>query len=118
MTKKELALEAIRLLKIEYPDSGCSLEYEEPWKLLVSVRLAAQCTDARVNLVTPALFKRYKSPKKIICYFYNAFINLFVISYELSFLAVFGLINFAKPCNRFKSKPLNYILTGIISRAL
>ena len=51
MTKKELALIVIDLLKKEYPDSGCSLEYEEPWKLLVSVRLAAQCTDARVNIV-------------------------------------------------------------------
>ena len=52
MTKKELALIVIDLLKKEYPDSGCSLEYEEPWKLLVSVRLAAQCTDARVNIIT------------------------------------------------------------------
>ena len=59
MTKKELALEAIRLLKIEYPDSGCSLEYEEPWKLLVSVRLAAQCTDARVNVVVQDLYAKY-----------------------------------------------------------
>ena len=59
MTKKELALEAIRLLKIEYPDSGCSLIYKEPWKLLVSVRLAAQCTDARVNIITEKLYEKY-----------------------------------------------------------
>lgn len=59
MTKKELALEAIRLLKIEYPDSDCSLEYTEAWKLLVSVRLAAQCTDARVNVVVKDLYARF-----------------------------------------------------------
>ena len=49
MTKKELVLEVIRRLKAEYPDSECSLDYDDAWKLLVSVRLAAQCTDARVN---------------------------------------------------------------------
>ena len=51
MTKEELALEIIRRLKKEYPDAGCTLDYNEAWKLLVSVRLAAQCTDARVNVV-------------------------------------------------------------------
>lgn len=59
MRTKDLALEVIRLLKLEYPDSGCSLEYTEPWKLLVSVRLAAQCTDARVNIVVQDLYKKY-----------------------------------------------------------
>lgn len=59
MRKKELALEIIRLLKQEYPNSGCSLEYTEPWKLLVSVRLAAQCTDARVNVVVQDLYSKY-----------------------------------------------------------
>ena len=49
MRKKELALAVIERLKVAYPDAGCSLEYNEAWKLLVSVRLAAQCTDARVN---------------------------------------------------------------------
>ena len=57
--KKELALEVIRRLKAEYPDAGCTLDYDHAWQLLVSVRLAAQCTDARVNLVTPALFAAY-----------------------------------------------------------
>ena len=47
--KKELALEIIRRLKQAYPDAACSLDYNEAWKLLVSVRLAAQCTDARVT---------------------------------------------------------------------
>ena len=65
MTKKELALQAIELLKTEYPNSGCSLEYEEPWKLLVSVRLAAQCTDARVNIVVKDLYKKYPTMDKL-----------------------------------------------------
>ena len=49
MTKEELALEIIRRLKAEYPDAGCTLDYNEAWKLLVSVRLAAQCTDAAAD---------------------------------------------------------------------
>lgn len=59
MTKKQLALEVIKRLKEAYPDAGCTLEYEEAWKLLVSVRLAAQCTDARVNVVVKGLFEKY-----------------------------------------------------------
>ena len=59
MTKAELALEVIRRLKEEYPDAGCTLDYNEAWKLLVSVRLAAQCTDARVNVVVLDLYARY-----------------------------------------------------------
>lgn len=47
MTKKQRALEIIERLKKEYPDAGCTLDYDQAWKLLVSVRLAAQCTDAR-----------------------------------------------------------------------
>ncbi len=61
MTKKQLALEVIKRLKTEYPDSGCSLEYDNAWKLLVSVRLAAQCTDARVNVVVPKLYEKFPS---------------------------------------------------------
>lgn len=59
MTKKQRAIEVIERLKREYPDSGCSLEYSEPWKLLVSVRLAAQCTDARVNIVVEKLYEKF-----------------------------------------------------------
>ena len=59
MTKEELALEIIRRLKEEYPDAGCTLDYNEAWKLLVSVRLAAQCTDARVNVVVQDLYAKY-----------------------------------------------------------
>ncbi len=59
MTKKQRALEIIERLKREYPDAECSLEYSEAWKLLVSVRLAAQCTDARVNVVVQDLYARF-----------------------------------------------------------
>lgn len=59
MNKQQLALEIIERLKKEYPDADCSLEYDEAWKLLVSVRLAAQCTDARVNVVVEDLYAKY-----------------------------------------------------------
>lgn len=59
MTKKQRALEVIRRLKEEYPDAGCTLDYDQAWKLLVSVRLAAQCTDARVNVVVEGLYEKY-----------------------------------------------------------
>ena len=59
MTKKERVLEVIKRLKTEYPDSDCTLDYDDAWKLLVSVRLAAQCTDARVNVVVKGLFAKY-----------------------------------------------------------
>ena len=59
MTKEELTREVIRRLKEEYPDAGCTLDYNEAWKLLVSVRLAAQCTDARVNVVVEDLYAKY-----------------------------------------------------------
>ena len=61
MTKEELALEVVERLEKEYPDAGCTLDYNEAWKLLVSVRLAAQCTDARVNVVVKGLFEKYPS---------------------------------------------------------
>mgnify|MGYP000928642456 CR=1 FL=1 len=59
MTKKQLAGLAVEALKKEYPEGICSLEYREPLQLLIATRLSAQCTDARVNLVTPALFARF-----------------------------------------------------------
>lgn len=61
MTKKQRALEIIELLKKEYPDVKCALTYQKPHELLVAVRLSAQCTDKRVNLVTPALFEKFPS---------------------------------------------------------
>lgn len=59
MTKKQRAAEAVRLLKQAYPDAHCSLTYAKPHELLIAVRLSAQCTDARVNMVTPELFSKY-----------------------------------------------------------
>ena len=64
MKKKDIG-ELIERLKKEYPDSGCSLVYEEPWKLLVSVRLAAQCTDARVNEIVPKLYEKFPTMEAI-----------------------------------------------------
>lgn len=61
MTKKQIALAAVEALKNEYPDAKCSLTYITPLQLLIATRLSAQCTDARVNIVTPALFERFKS---------------------------------------------------------
>lgn len=59
MTKEKLALELIERLKKAYPIAECTLDYNEAWKLLVSVRLAAQCTDARVNIVVQDLFAKF-----------------------------------------------------------
>ena len=59
MTKKQRAISAVEGLKARYPEAICSLTAENPLQLLIAVRLSAQCTDARVNLVTPALFSRF-----------------------------------------------------------
>ena len=59
MTKEELALEVIERLKKEYPLAQCTLDYDQAWKLLVSVRLAAQCPDARANVVVEDLYAKY-----------------------------------------------------------
>ncbi len=61
MTKKQRALSAISALKEKYPEAICSLNASNPLELLIATRLSAQCTDARVNLVTPALFDKYKT---------------------------------------------------------
>jgi endonuclease-3 len=61
MTKKQRAVLAVEALKQEYPDAICSLTYREPLQLLIATRLSAQCTDARVNMVTPALFERFRT---------------------------------------------------------
>jgi endonuclease-3 len=52
-------LEVLRRLKAEYPDAHCALDHRSPYQLLVATILSAQCTDVRVNLVTPALFRKY-----------------------------------------------------------
>ena len=59
MTKKQRAALAVDALKKEYPDALCSLTYTNPLQLLIATRLSAQCTDARVNIVTPPLFHRF-----------------------------------------------------------
>ena len=59
MTKKQIAQMAVEALKAEYPDAICSLNYTDPLQCLVATRLSAQCTDARVNMVTPSLFERF-----------------------------------------------------------
>ena len=86
MTKKQLALEVIDRLKKEYPDAECSLDYDEAWKLLVSVRLAAQCTDARVNVVVQDLYAKFPTIEAL-------------ASAEVS-----KIENIVRPCGLVKSK--------------
>lgn len=61
MTKKERALITVQRLEEEYPNAVCSLNYTTPYEMLIATQLSAQCTDARVNIVTEKLFKRYKT---------------------------------------------------------
>ena len=61
MTKKQLTLKSVEAVKEAYPEAICSLVYSDPLQLLIATRLSAQCTDARVNLVTPELFSKYKT---------------------------------------------------------
>ena len=56
----------LRRLRVAYPDARCSLDFETPWQLLVATILSAQCTDERVNAVTPALFARYPGPAEML----------------------------------------------------
>ncbi len=65
MTKKQRAEKAVELLKTEYPDAICSLNYSDPFQLLIATRLSAQCTDARVNMVTPELFAEFPTPSSM-----------------------------------------------------
>lgn len=65
MNRKKQALEIIKRLKEAYPDSDCTLDYDDAWKLLVSVRLAAQCTDARVNVVVKDLYEKFPTMESL-----------------------------------------------------
>lgn len=65
MTNKEKADIAIIELEKEYPDAECSLNYSNPLQLLIATRLSAQCTDKRVNMVTPQLFAKYKNVNEL-----------------------------------------------------
>jgi len=61
MTKRQRVIEIIKIFDRLYPEAGCSLEYKDPLQLLVAAQLSAQCTDARVNIVTKTLFQKYKN---------------------------------------------------------
>ena len=65
MRKKDITLLAVERLKQLYPDAICSLRYSDPFQLLIATRLSAQCTDARVNMVTPALFREFPTAEKM-----------------------------------------------------
>ena len=65
MTKKQRVALAVELLKGKYPQAQCSLNYETPFQLLIATRLSAQCTDARVNIVTPELFRAFPDAKSL-----------------------------------------------------
>jgi endonuclease-3 len=61
-TRQKKAKEVLAYLRGEFPDTKCSLEHEDAWQLLVATILSAQCTDVRVNLVTPGLFEQFPTP--------------------------------------------------------
>ncbi len=65
MRKKEIAYAAVEALEKLYPDAVCSLEYKDPFQLLIATRLSAQCTDARVNMITPALFSEFPTAQSM-----------------------------------------------------
>lgn len=94
-TKKE-AVEIIKILKDYYPDAVCSLDFTTPFEMMVSVMLAAQCTDERVNKTTPNLFSKYNTPEKMAC-----------IDQE-------ELESIIHPCGFYKTKAKNIIATSKI----
>ena len=97
MNNKELARLAVDALKKEYPDARCSLVYKDPFELLVATRLAAQCTDARVNMVTPALFSRFKSV------------------YDFADADILELEAYIKSCGLYKTKARDIIkMAGVL----
>ena len=65
MTKKQKVLAICDILKKIYPEAICQLNADTPFQLLVATRLSAQCTDARVNMVTPALFEKYPTENQL-----------------------------------------------------
>ena len=96
MTKKQKAALAVAALEKEYPDALCSLEEKEPYRLLIAVRLSAQCTDARVNLVTPVLFERFPTLE------------------SLAFADVAEVEEIVHPCGFFRQKAKNIVETSRI----
>lgn len=89
MYNKENAIKIVEILKEYYPDAKCSLDFKEPFELLVATILSAQCTDERVNKTTPALFSKYSTPKD----FANIDIN--------------ELENLIHPCGFYRNKAKN-----------
>lgn len=89
-TQKD-AIKIVEILKETYPDAKCSLDFTSPFEMMVAVMLSAQCTDARVNLTTPALFKEYNTPEKMA----NIDINI--------------LESIIHPCGFYKNKAKNII---------
>lgn len=71
MTLKERAAKIVEILKAEYPDVKCSLNYDTPLQMLIATQLSAQCTDARVNIVTADLFKKYPDVQSFACADYD-----------------------------------------------
>lgn len=65
MKKKDEAIKIIKILKKTYPDAKCSLDFDTPFQMMIAVMLSAQCTDERVNIVTPNLFEKYGTPEKM-----------------------------------------------------
>ena len=65
MKKNDIAKAVYERLKVQYPDAHCELNHSNPFELLIATILSAQCTDVRVNMVTPALFKKYPTPQKM-----------------------------------------------------
>lgn len=92
MNKKKLAAEVIERLKTEYPNVKCALVYKKPHELLIATRLSAQCTDKRVNLVTPALFERFPTVE--------AFANADIAEVE----------EYIKSCGLFHTKARDIVL--------
>lgn len=94
MTKKEKVLEIQKIFETMYPDADCTLDFRTPHELLVSVQLAAQCTDARVNVVTKDLFQKYQSPED----FANADLE--------------ELMEDVRPCGFYRNKAKNIIASS------
>lgn len=91
MTKKELALKAVEALKEKYPEAICSLVASNPFELLVATRLSAQCTDARVNIVTPPMFEKYRTIE------------------DYAVADVRDIEDFVRPCGFFRTKAADIV---------
>lgn len=95
MTKKDRALKAVGALKQQYPDAICSLNYTKPHELLIATMLSAQCTDARVNMVTPQLFGKYKSVE------------------DFAEAEISDVADIIRSCGFYKTKSQNIVATAI-----